>query len=120
MDLLNEGDKTPKQTNNAANNTASPHSSGDTTSRVESLIDSLRASHTDITSNYGDWLKVGFVLAGEFGESGRSYFHDISSLYSGYNQQESDNKYNECLKSDNGRTDISTFFYLAKAHWVTL
>lgn len=120
MDLLNEGDKAPKQTNNAANNTVSPHSSGDTTSRVESLIDSLRASHTDITSNYGDWLKVGFALAGEFGESGRSYFHDISSLYSGYNQQESDNKYNECLKSDNGRTDISTFFYLAKAHGVTL
>lgn len=120
MDLLNEGDKSPKQTNNAANNTVSPHSSGDTTSRVESLIDSLRASHTDITSNYGDWLKVGFALAGEFGESGRSYFHDISSLYSGYNQQESDNKYNECLKSDNGRTDISTLFYLAKAHGVTL
>lgn len=120
MDLLNEGDKDPKQTNNAANNTVSPHSSGDTTSRVESLIDSLRASHTDITSNYGDWLKVGFALAGEFGESGRSYFHDISSLYSGYNQQESDNKYNECLKSDNGRTDISTLFYLAKAHGVTL
>ena len=120
MDLLNEGDKAPKQTNNAANNTVSPHSSGDTTSRVESLIDSLRASHTDITSNYGDWLKVGFALAGEFGESGRSYFHDISSLYSGYNQQESDNKYNECLKSDNGRTDISTLFYLAKAHGITL
>lgn len=120
MDLLNEGDKAPKQTNNAANNTVSPHSSGDTTSRVESLIDSLRASHTDITSNYGDWLKVGFALAGEFGESGRSYFHDISSLYSGYNQQESDNKYNECLKSDSGRTDISTLFYLAKAHGVTL
>lgn len=120
MDLLNEGDKAPKQTNNAANNTVSPHSSGDTTSRVESLIDSLRASHTDITSNYGDWLKVGFALAGEFGESGRSYFHDISSLYSGYNQQESDNKYNECLKSDYGRTDISTLFYLAKAHGVTL
>lgn len=120
MDLLNEGDKAPKQTNNAANNTVSPHSSGDTTSRVESLIDSLRASHTDITSNYSDWLKVGFALAGEFGESGRSYFHDISSLYSGYNQQESDNKYNECLKSDNGRTDISTLFYLAKAHGVTL
>lgn len=120
MDLLNEGDKAPKQTNNAANNTVSPHSSGDITSRVESLIDFLRASHTDITSNYGDWLKVGFALAGEFGESGRSYFHDISSLYSGYNQQESDNKYNECLKSDNGRTDISTLFYLAKAHGVTL
>lgn len=120
MDLLNEGDKAPKQTINAANNTVSPHSFGDTTSRVESLIDSLRASHTDITSNYGDWLKVGFALAGEFGESGRSYFHDISSLYSGYNQQESDNKYNECLKSDYGRTDISTLFYLAKAHGVTL
>lgn len=94
--------------------------SADTATRVESLIDRLKSSHTDITADYNDWLKVGFALASEFGESGRSYFHDISSINQGYNQPESDTKYTECLKSDNGRTDISTLFYLAKNKGITL
>lgn len=120
MDLLSEGDKPslhPAQTATSAY-AASPDT--DTASRVEALIAELRASGRDITADYGDWLKVGFALASEFGEAGRSYFHDISSLYSGYSQEESDTKYSECLKSDNGRTDISTLFYLAKNQGVTL
>ena len=80
----------------------------------------LKLLKKETTADYGDWLKVGFALASEFGEAGRRYFHDISSLYSGYNQEESDTKYSECLKSDNGRTDISTLFYLAKNQGITL
>lgn len=120
MDLLNEGDKPSQQAQKAEmpSYTHSPES--DTSSRVEALIDALRSSHADITSDYNDWLKVGFALAGEFGESGRGYFHAISSLYPDYDQAESDTKYTECLKSDNGRTDISTLFYLAKNQGVTL
>lgn len=93
--------------------------SADTAAKVEKLIDLLKSSHTDITANYNDWLKVGFALASEFGESGRRYFHYISSINQGYNQPESDTKYTECLKSENGRTDISTLFYLAKNKGIT-
>lgn len=117
MDLLNEGSSNPQTTPAAAQRSAAPDSTAD---RVESLIAQLKASGTDITATYEDWLKVGFALAGEFGESGRSYFHAISSLYSGYDQAESDTKYTECLKSEKGRTDISTLFYLAKQQGVTL
>lgn len=93
--------------------------SADTVTKVEKLIDLLKSSHTDITANYNDWLKVGFALASEFGESGRRYFHDISSINQDYSQTESDIKYTECLKSENGRTDISTLFYLAKNKGIT-
>ena len=92
----------------------------DTTSRVESLIQLLKATHTDITSGYTEWLKVGFAIASEFGEAGRRYFHDISALYTGYDATECDKKYDECLKSDNGRTNISTLFYLAEQQGVKL
>lgn len=128
MDLLNEGSSNPQ-----TNPTTAPASSlrgsesrgnlteqASTADRVESLIAQLKASSTDITPTYEDWLKVGFALAGEFGEAGRQYFHAISSLYSGYDQAESDTKYTECLKSEKGRTDISTLFYLAKQQGVTL
>ena len=60
-----------------------PAPSADTATRVEKLIDLLKSSHTDITADYNDWLKVGFALASEFGESGRRYFHDISSINQG-------------------------------------
>ena len=97
-----------------------PTPSADTATKVENLIALLKSSHTDITADYNDWLKVGFALASEFGESGRSYFHDISSINQGYSQTESDTKFTECLKSDSGRTDISTLFYLAKNKGITL
>ena len=114
-DLLNEGKQQPQPARTAVATTNTSDSD-----RVQELITLLHQSRTDITNGYNDWLKVGFALAGAFGESGRSYFHDISSIYSGYNQEESDTKYSECLKSDNGRTDISTLFYLAKNQGITL
>ena len=120
MDLLNEGDKPSQQPQQPARTAGSPAPVTDTATRVEALIAALRAAGVDITTDYNDWLKVGFALAGEFGEGGRGYFHDISSLYPGYVQAESDTKYTECLKSDSGRTDISTLFYLAKNKGVTL
>lgn len=103
LDLLNDG--------------ATP---SDTATRVESLIAQLKASHTDITSGYTEWLKVGFAIASEFGETGRRYFHDISALYTGYDATECDKKYDECLKSDKGRTNIATIFYLAEQQGVKL
>ena len=120
MDLLNEGDKPSQQPQQPARTAGSPAPVTDTATRVEALIAALRAAGADITADYNDWLKVGFALAGEFGEGGRGYFHDISSLYPGYDQAESDTKYTECLKSDSGRTDISTLFYLAKNQGVTI
>ena len=92
----------------------------DTSARVQSLIAQLQATHTDITSGYTEWLKVGFAIASEFGEAGRRYFHDISALYTGYDATECDKKYDECLKSDNGRTNISTLFYLAEQQGVKI
>ena len=102
---------------NLLNDGATP---SDTATRVESLIAQLKASHTDITSGYTEWLKVGFAIASEFGETGRRYFHDISVLYTGYDATECDKKYDECLKSDNGRTNIATLFYLAEQQGVKL
>lgn len=88
--------------------------------KVQELISLLRQSGVDITNGYNEWLKVGFAIAGAFGESGRDFFHNISSLYSEYDVHETDKKYDECLRSENGRTDISTLFYLAKEAGVSL
>lgn len=121
MELLSEGNKSSQQSEQTSTPAYAHNTSdSDTASRVEALIAELRASGRDITADYGDWLKVGFALASEFGESGRRYFHDISSIYSGYERQECDKKYDQCLKSDNGKTNIATLFYLAEQQGVRL
>lgn len=120
MELLNEGDKPARQTQKAEMPSDSPLHSSDNSAKVEALIETIRSSQTDITSDYNDWLKVGFALAGEFGEAGRRYFHAISSINAAYDHAESDTKYTECLKSSTGRTDISTLFYIAKTQGVSI
>ena len=107
--LLNEGKQQPQPGKPAVATTNTSDSD-----REQELITMLHQSKTDITNGNNDWLKVGFALAGDFGESGRSYFHDISSIYSGYDAREAHKKYDECLRSESGRTDIPTLFYLAK------
>ena len=87
MDLLNEGDKPSQQAPKTAAPDFGQTPETDTSARVEALISELRSSGRDITSDYNDWLKVGFALAGEFGEAGRSYFHAISSLYPDYDRR---------------------------------
>lgn len=114
--LLNQS--TPAAQAAAQADTTAPTT--DSAARVEALISQLRQSHTDITAGYNDWLKVGFALAKEFGESGRSYFHAVSSLNPDYKATECDSKYDECLKSDSGKTGIGTLFYLAEQLGVTL
>ena len=122
MDLLNSSDPSAPQAKSDGQKPAAsvPAEATDASARVEALIDALRSSGTDITADYNDWLKVGFALAGEFGEAGRQYFHAVSALNPDYDPVESDKKFNECLKSESGRTDIATLFYLAKNQGVTL
>lgn len=113
-ELLQEGEHI------AANAPQAAPAATDTRERVESLIREIKSSGTDITTGYDNWLKAGFALASEFGESGRPYFHDISRDNATYDATECDRKFDECLRSESGRTSISTLFYLAEHKGVTL
>lgn len=69
---------------------------------------------TDIAPNYNDWLALGFALASELGESGRTYYHHLSSFYVNYKIDETDRQYTNCLRSRGQGVTIKTFFQLAK------
>lgn len=81
---------------------------------VERIVVKIENRQTDITAGYENWLQIGFALADGLGENGRSYFHRISRFYPRYTHQETDKKYDSCLKNKHPKTTISTFFYLAK------
>jgi hypothetical protein len=87
-----------------------------TAESVETLITELERTSTDITGSHGDWIKIGFALATEFGERGRDYFIRISSMYSGFNQEECDKQYTQLLKSNNQSTHIGSLFFIANQY----
>lgn len=83
---------------------------------ISKIADLVCKNHIDITGSYYDWFALGCALASELGESGRIFFHAISSISNKYKHSECDRKYNECLKTN--RIGIGTFFSIAKDYGV--
>lgn len=68
-----------------------------------------------LCQSYDEWLKVGFGLADKFGESGRQYFHMISSVHPKYNVKRTDDQYKYCIQSKNlKQATIKTFYFYCK------
>lgn len=88
--------------------------------KVEQLINKILESKVDITEGYDNWLKIGFALADEFGESGRNYFHQVSQWHSEYNVAECNRQYTNCIKANGKGVTIASFFGLCKDFDVTL
>lgn len=55
----------------------------------------------DITEGYNKWWSLACALAWEFGEEGRELFQEFSSVYSDYDGEESDRKYNDAMNAVN-------------------
>ena len=86
----------------------------DTYGQVREVTQRMVQAGANIADDYNDWFHVGSALAAEFGESGRDFFHTISSMSSKYDTAECDKKYNDCLKNSHNQFTIATFFQMAK------
>lgn len=81
----------------------------------EDIILEIKRRGIDLVDSYYDWMRVGFALADKFGESGRGYFHTISSCSGKYNPKQCDRQYDNCLRNSGGKqAHIATFYYLVK------
>ena len=89
-------------------------------SDIEKLIEIIHGTRNDITSNYDDWLKIGFAIESEFGESGRNYFHEISRINPDYNPEVCNQQYDKCLKNNNSGITIKTLFHIAKQNGIVI
>lgn len=86
-----------------------PISGNDNASKVDHCLREIRAKGIDLTPTYEAWFKIGCSLAGEFGETGRDYFHSVSQYHPKYNFQDTDKQFNHCLRHRYSTT-IATFF----------
>lgn len=81
---------------------------------VEMVVGRIENSGKDITSDYNNWLNIGFGFADSLGEYGRSLFHRVSRFYPSYDEKTVNDQYSVCLKSKRSGVTIKTFFQLAK------
>ncbi len=89
-------------------------------SDIDKLIDAIMSRRIDLTSNYDDWLKIGFAIESEFGEGGRTYFHEISRLNPDYNAETCNEQYDKCIKNNSSGITIKTLFHIAKQNGITI
>lgn len=82
--------------------------------QVESVVNEVVSWGVCLTDDYQDWVNVGFALAEGLGESGRNFFHTLSSMSSKYEWSENDKKYTNLLNSHRSGITVSTFFHQAK------
>lgn len=87
---------------------------------VELLLKQLEERQMDITSDYGDWIKLGFAFANFCGEQGREWFHRVSQFHPTYTREEADKKFTSLLRNERGDVTINSFFHLCKEAGVTL
>ena len=106
--------------NNATALPIIPQSNIDTSNEIETITQRIEAASVDIAPNYADWRDLGFALADELGESGRSYFHRLSRFYQDYNSTEADKQFDACLKAHGHGVSIKTFYHLAKSAGVSV
>lgn len=85
--------------------------------RVAKCCERIEASGTDITGNYDSWFTVGCALS-SLGESGRAYFHAVSSMSEKYNHAECDRKFTNLLRTGK-RIGIGSFFEICKDYGIT-
>lgn len=92
-----------------------------TTDDFERVINQICVKSVNICEDYHDWIKVGFAICDEFGESGRRYFHEISKFSPKYSFQRTDKQYDYFLKSNgSSKVNISTFYYFAKINGINI
>jgi len=78
------------------------------------MVNQVLEIGSDLTADYKDWCNIGFALASEFQESGREYFHSLSSMNENYNSIIANKQYDECLKERGTGITIGTLYWMMK------
>lgn len=79
-------------------------------------------SPKNICENYSDWISIGYALASHFGETGRIYYHSLSSSASSYDNLDCDKQYDIILNTTSNSkqkvSSIASIYYFAKLHGI--
>lgn len=82
-------------------------------------VEDIENSGIDITSDRGQWVRIGFALA-TLGEAGRELFHRVSRFFPQYNETETNTQFSSFLRSGGNGVNLESLFAIAKEHGVPL
>lgn len=74
----------------------------------------------DITHTYENWVKIGFAIASEYGESGLDYFKQVSQFHPDYDDYKTEKKYRSLLSDSKSGITISTFYYICQQNGIDI
>lgn len=85
-------------------------------SEFDEVVKQMVDANVSCVEDYRDWLAIGFGLADHFGESGREYFHLLSSCSGKYERSMCDRQFTHCLRQpqSTGKITIATIYWFAK------
>jgi len=96
-----------------------PLTGTDNRSVIKRLIEQLMEREIDITEGYNNWFSLGCCIAGNFGESGRVLFHNLSQYNGKYDIETTNKKYDDCKKATKD-SNIAVLVKRCKEHKVLL
>lgn len=88
--------------------------------KARAVTRELLRKGANIADDYIDYLKLGFALANGLGSEGRELYHQLCSQSTKYRQQDCERKWQQCLRHNDGRTTLATFYNMAKQAGVDL
>ncbi|TAN17220.1 MAG: hypothetical protein EPN37_07135 [Chitinophagaceae bacterium] len=82
----------------------------------DEMVNRMVEQHVNCTDDYRDWLRVCFGIASYFGESGRDYFHRLSSISGKYDSKVCEKIYTRAIRGSGSqnRSSIATIYWFAK------
>ena len=88
--------------------------------KARAVTRELLRKGANIADDYGDYLKLGFALANGLGNDGRELYHQLCSQSTKYRESDCERKWQQCLRQNDGRTTLATFYNMAKQAGVDL
>lgn len=82
--------------------------------KLKQLYKDCEKENINLSDSYNNWLTIAMGLLSQFGEDGLELFNDFSSLSDKYNEDETNDFYNDLLDKyeDSNDITINSIFYL--------
>lgn len=88
--------------------------------RATAVTRELMHLGANIAESYDDYVRLGFSLANGLGPDGGHLYHLLCSNSAKYRRAQCERKWQECLRQNDGRTTIATFYSMARQAGVEL
>ena len=92
----------------------------DELAKAQATANELLRLGANIADSYDDYLHLGMALANGLGEKGRDIYHQLCAQSSKYREGDCEKKWLECLRKNDGRITIASFYKMAQEAGVDL